>query len=206
MPPRFQAGASRLRLSLSDSKISNAGITLIYAGGLVVWMILTLFMGLWPQTSKTTKLFLILPIIVCLTNMITPIPGSDIILDPQVEQSNLLSYILIGGSILSPWLSSVIDRRRKNHVRIIKTFIIMLLCLTLTQYNLFSLRYVSDLETHWVTILNTYALSLLGFAISEFMHIEYSPFDGTWGADKSTVQRNANRMTLLTGAQLSQIS
>lgn len=193
---------SRLRLYLSDSKIPLLGVQMIYAVALVIWIIITIVLNLWTATSKTTKVFLSLPIIVFLSNIMTPVESSTILLDPQVSQSSLLTYILIASSVLSPWLTVVIDRTRKGHVRVLKAFVVMLLALTLTQYDLFSLRYVSDLETHWMTSLNTYALALLGFCVSEFLHAEYTPSDFDWGIDKVALERTAERTILTAGAQL----
>lgn len=204
MPPA--PGASRLRLQLSESKISNIGIQIIYALGIVIWIIMTLVLELWPNSSKTSRVFLSLPVLLCIANIITPIPGSDIILDPQVEQSSLLSFVLIGSSIISPWLTTVIDRRRKYHVRIIKAFVVMLLILTLTQYGVFALRFVSDLESHTSTIINAMALSLLGYAVSEYLHSEYSTNVTPWGVDKQALARTSERTILATGAQMSLIN
>ncbi len=170
---RTNFAASRLRLALSDSKISFAGIQTIYGLSVLVWLFFTYYLNLWVDTSWTTKGFLALPIAVGVSNIITPVHGSDIELDPQVTQGNLLSYILISGSILSPWLTQLAKRREWHHTRVIKVFVITVLLLTLSQFDFFSLRYISDIEVHTTTIINTYALSLVGYAISEFFHTEY---------------------------------
>lgn len=194
---------SRLRLQLSESKISNLGVQLIYGFGLIIWIILTIVLELWPQSSRTSRLLLALPVLLCITNIITPIPGSDIILDPTVEQTSLLTFILISTSIISPWLTSLIDRRRKYHVRIIKTFVVMLILLTLTQYGVFTLRFVSDFETHFDTLINSYALSLLGYCVSEFLHIEYTNEEvDRVASSKESLEKAAARTILATGAQV----
>lgn len=202
MPPTT-TGASRLRLQLSESKISNVGVQVIYGIGIALWLILTIMLDLWPNSSKTSRVLLAIPIILCISNIITPIPGSDVILDPTVEQSSLLTFVLIGSSIISPWLTTIIDRRRKYHVRIIKAFVVMLILLTLTQYGIFALRYVSDLETHVDTIINAYALSLLGYAVSEFLHSEYTQSDQLGGIEREALRRTSERTILATGAQVS---
>lgn len=184
--------ASRLRLALTDSKLSLSGIQLIYGLSIGVWLFFTYFLNLWVDTSWTTKAFLALPIAVGVSNILTPVHGSDIELDPQVTQGNLLSYILIAGSILSPWLSRLTKRRRWHHTRVIKVFVVMVLLLTLSQFDFFSLRYVSDIEVHTSTIINTYALSLVGYAISEFFHTEYRIIS-TW-APKPVYHREEKRV------------
>lgn len=202
MAPTSTTTSSRLRLQLSESKISDVGVQVIYGFGLIIWIIITLLLELWPNSSRTSRVLLALPILVCITNIITPIPGSDIILDPTVEQTSLLTFILISTSIISPWLTSVIDRRRKYHVRIIKTFVVMLILLTLTQYGVFSLRFVSDFETHFDTIINAYALSLLGFCVSEFLHIEYTSEEAQSVITRETMEKTAQRTILTSGAQV----
>lgn len=182
--------------------MSNIGVQLVYGAGIIIWLIITIVLELWPNSSKTSRVLLAIPILLCASNIITPIPGSDIILDPTVEQSSLLTFILIGGSILSPWLSVVVTRKSRDHVRIIKTFVVMLILLTFTQYGIFALRFVSDLETHVDTILNAYALSLLGYAVSEYLHSEFGENDLPWGVDKKALERNAQRNILATGAQI----
>lgn len=198
-------GTSRLRLQLSEGKISDVGVQLIYAAGAIIWLIITMVLELWPNSSKTSRVLLAIPVLLCISNIITPIPGSDIILDPVIEQSSLLTFILIGSSIISPWLSAVIDRRRKYHVRIIKAFVVMLILLTLTQYGIFALRYVSDFETHADTIINAMALALLGYCVSEYMHAEYGqPITARGGylVDREELQNTASRNILATGAQI----
>ncbi len=182
--------------------MTNLGVQLIYAAGMVIWFIITMVLELWPNSSKTSRILLGIPVLLCVGNIITPIPGSDIILDPTVEQSSLLTFILIGSSIISPWLTVIIDRRKRYHVRIIKAFIVMLILLTLTQYGIFALRFVSDFETHFDTIINAMALSLLGYAVSEFMHSEYTINEKPYGIDKAALERSAQRTVLVTGAQV----
>lgn len=201
MPPTT-TGSSRLRLQLSESKITNVGIQLIYGVGMVIWLIITMILELWPNSSKTSRIILAIPVLLCVSNIITPVPGSDIILDPTVEQSSLLTFILIGSSVISPWLTVVIDRRRRYHVRIIKAFVVMLILLTLTQYGIFALRFVSDFETHFDTIINAMALSLLGYSVSEFLHSEYSHNEAPYGLDKEALMKTAERTVLATGAQI----
>lgn len=201
MPP-VASSTSRLRLQLSESKMTNLGIQLIYAAGMIIWLIITMVLELWPNSSKTSRVLLAIPVLLCVSNIITPIPGSDIILDPTVEQSSLLTFILIGGSIISPWLTVIIDRRRKYHIRIVKAFVVMLILLTLTQYGIFALRFVSDFETHFDTIINAMALSLLGYAVSEYLHAEYTSKDVIFGVDKAALERTAERNVLTTGAQI----
>ncbi len=169
---------------------------------MIIWLIITMVLELWPNSSKTSRVLLSLPVLLCVSNIITPIPGSDVVLDPQVEQSSLLTFILIGSSIISPWLTVIIDRRRKYHVRIIKAFVVMLILLTLTQYGVFALRYVVDFEIHTNTILNGFALSLLGYAVSEYLHSEYGRTETPWGVDRAALQRTADRTILATGAQV----
>lgn len=175
---------SRLRLVMSDSKLTSTGIQVMYGAAIVIWLLMTYFLNLWVDTSKTTKLFLALPVAVFVSNIITPVQGSDIVLDPQVTQGNLLSYILIGGSILSPWLSTILKKRRWHHTRVIKVFVIMTLFLTLTQFDFFTLRYIADIEVHSATIINTFALSFIGYTISEFFHVEYRMIDN-WAVRSS---------------------
>ena len=182
--------------------MTNLGIQLIYAAGMVIWLIITMVLELWPSSSKTSRVVLAIPVLLCVSNIITPIPGSDIILDPTVEQSSLLTFILIGSSIISPWLTVIIDRRRRYHVRIIKAFVVMLILLTLTQYGIFALRFVSDFETHFDTIINAMALSLLGYAVSEYLHSEYGHNELPGGVDRESLIRVAERNTLATGAQV----
>jgi|SRR6185437_1045179 len=214
---------SRLRLALTDSKLSDQGIQLTYVIGIIVWLIMAYFLNIWSDTSLTTKCFLALPIAVCVSNIITPVHGSDIVLDPQVTQGNLLSYILIGASILAPWLSKVNIRRRWHHTRVIKVFVVMVLLLTLSQFDFFALRVVSDIEIHTNTIINTYALAFIGFCISEFFHIEYrlidkwaprdpyhEPHPWTAGDDGDEYQRtekdqeNINKATAIAASQINQ--
>lgn len=205
MPPSG-TGASRLRLALTESKFSNFGIQLIYGIGIVIWIILTLLLELWPRASVISRLFLAIPILLCVGNMITPIPGSDVILDPFVEQSSILTYILIGSSIISPWLTTVLDRRKRYHVRIVRAFVSMLLLLTLTQYGFFALRYVSDLETHTTTIINAMALSLLGYSVSEYLHSEYGNPDPINAIDAAALHRASERTVLTAGAQINSLN
>lgn len=200
--PTTTNGASRLRLQLSESKISNVGVQLIYGIGILIWIVLTSILDLWPNSSKTSRVILAIPVLLCVSNIITPIPGSDVILDPTVEQSSLLTFVLIGSSIISPWLTTVMDRRRRYRVRIIKAFVVMLILLTLTQYGIFALRFVSDLETHVDTLINAYALSLLGYAVSEFLHSEYAPSEPPGAFDKDAMLRTSQRTVLATGAQI----
>ncbi len=203
---------SRLRLSLSDSKLSTFGIQAMYAAGLLIWLVLTYWLNLWIDTSKTTKVFLGIPVAVFISNIITPIHGSDIVLDPQVTQGNLLSYILIAGSILAPWLTKIDTRRRWHHTRIIKVFIIIVLFLTLSQFDFFSFRYLSDVEVHINTIINTYALSFVGYAISEFFHVEYRTID-KWAPRQTYHERredadpiyNSSASSVLTKKQKTEI-
>lgn len=201
MPPTATTSGSRLRLQLSESKLSNLGIQLIYGAGIIVWLIVTMVLELWPQSSKTSRVLLIIPIALCIGNIITPIPGSDVVLDPYVELGSLLTFILVASSILSPWLTVIIDRRRKYHVRIIKAFVVMLILLTFTQYGFFALRYVSDLETHVDTIINAMALALLGYAVSEYLHSEYT-HETINAIDKVMLDKAAERNVLATGAQI----
>jgi hypothetical protein len=201
MPPST-VGASRLRLQLSESKITNIGVQLIYGVGMFVWLIITMVLELWPKSSKTSRLILVIPVILCIGNIITPIPGSDVILDPSVEQSSLLTFILIGSSIISPWLSSLADRKKPYHLRIIKAFVVMLILLTLTQYGFFALRFVSDFETHFDTLINAMALALLGYAVSEFLHSEYGNKSSMSGVTREELMKTAQRTVLATGAQI----
>lgn len=172
----------------------------------MIWIIVTLLLELWPRSSLISRLFLAIPVILCVGNIITPIPGSDVVLDPFVEQSSILTYILIGSSIISPWLTSVLDRRKRYHVRIVRAFVSMLLLLTLTQYGFFALRYVSDLETHTTTIINAMALSLLGYCVSEYLHSEYGNTETPWGVDKHALQKTAERTVLTAGAQINTLN
>ncbi len=200
--PTATTSGSRLRLQLSESKISNLGVQLIYGAAMIIWLIITMVLELWPNSSKTSRILLAIPVLLCVSNIITPIPGSDVILDPTVEQSSLLTFILIGSSIISPWLTVIIDRRRRYHVRIIKAFVVMLILLTLTQYGIFALRFVSDLETHVDTCINSFALALLGYAVSEYLHSEYGQDSLPGGVDRAALERTAERNILATGAQI----
>lgn len=169
---------------------------------MIIWLIITMVLELWPNSSKTSRIILAIPVLLCVSNIITPIPGSDIILDPTVEQSSLLSFVLIGGSIISPWLTVIMDKKRKYHIRIVKAFVVMLILLTLTQYGIFALRFVSDFETHFDTLINAMALSLLGYAVSEYMHSQYTANDMPFGVDRPALMRTAQRNVLATGAQI----
>lgn len=201
MAPTSTTSGSRLRLQLTESQLSTVGIQLIYAAGMVVWLIITMVLELWPQASKTSRVILIIPIALCIANIVTPIEGSQIVIDPLLEQNSLLTFILIASSILSPWLTVIIDRRRKYHVRIIKAFVVMLILLTFTQYGFFALRYVSDLETHIDTIINAMSLALLGYAVSEYLHSEYT-HESVYGIDRVMLDKAAERNTLASGAQV----
>lgn len=181
MPVRNNAvGGSRLRLQMTDSKLSTTDIMIIYGVGMAFWLFLTFFLELWPDTSKTTKLFLLIPFAVFIINMITPTQGSDIVLDPHVTQGNFISYIIIGGSVLTPWFTTLQDKKKWHHIRVIKVFILVVLFLTLTQFDFFILRYIGDIEVHINAVLNTYILAFIGYAVSEFFHIEYKMIP-KWG-------------------------
>jgi hypothetical protein len=184
--------------------MSDWGVQLIYGAGLIIWIILTLLLNLWPSSSKTSRVILALPVLLCVSNIITPVPGSDIILDPTVEQSSLLTFILIGAAILGPWLTTI-NRNKKFHVRIIRAFVVMLILLTLTQYGIFALRFVSDFETHFATIINSYALSLLGYSVSEFLHAEYDRTELS-EEHRKALDRTTQRTILTSAGQINALA
>lgn len=196
-------GTTRLHLNVRDAKLSELTTRLFFIGLTIVWVVLTVWLDLWTESSGLSKVFLILPIVIGVTNATISFDSSDIVLDPGTTASQVTSYVLISSSILAPWLSTIVDRRKSGVIRVIKAFVLMLLLLIVGQFDILALRRNKAAEVYWETGLLTCAIGLLGYSVSQYLFMSYTPLP-TWsgGFDKESAVA-ASRSALTVAAQMS---
>lgn len=147
-------------------------IKILYIVALIVWIIIIVKGRFVFQADRMSKIILLLPIVVFLINLFFIFEN-----DGQRSGNNKANLITIYVIIIGVLINLRNPKDKKHKLVFRKKFVLALVIsfffLILGNVEISTLKNCENFENHFTLIINTYCLSLMGYAMIEFFFAEY---------------------------------
>ena len=160
---------TKFRSPEEDQKIKK----IIYLTSSVAWLLLVTFLGLWTNSSIFSILLLLIPVFIFVMNYFLPL-DEQATLSPDIARGYIISCFFITFSVYVYWQNPTrggTDPKFKKRILmvIIVSFVIMMLGIL----DFFPSQEYTFLMSQVDSVFNTISITLLAYAVIEFVTHEY---------------------------------